>query len=85
MDMAKHSRREREQRARESERIREIDAAWIGSLPQATLVQFTTAVEAARTRGPRPPQPDMAPGTLPQPPRFEPRPTKEERNRRPRN
>jgi len=85
--MAKHSRREREQRAREAERVREIDAAWIGSLPAATLKEFTAAVEAARARGPRPRQPDMAPGTRPQPPRpgREPRPSKEERTRRPRD
>jgi len=85
--MAKHSRREREQRAREAERVREIDAAWIGSLPAATLKEFTTAVEAARARGPQPRQPDMAPGTRPQPPRpgREPRPPKEERTRRPRD
>lgn len=84
--MTKHSRHEREQRAREAERVNEIDAAWIGSLTPTMLKEFTTAVEAARSRGPQPRQPDMAPGTRPQPPRpgREPRPSKEERTRRPR-
>ena len=47
---------------------------------------FAAKVEAARTRGPLPPKPDMAPGTLPNPPRpgNEPRPPKKEPTRRPR-
>jgi hypothetical protein len=63
--MTKHSKRERERRAEESERVRQIEAAWIGSLPPAVAKAFTTSVEAARARGPEPRRPDMAPGTLP--------------------
>jgi hypothetical protein len=61
--MTKHSKRERERRAEETE------AAWIGSLPPAVAKAFATNVEAARARGPEPRRPDMAPGTLPRPPR----------------
>lgn len=83
--MTKHSRHEREKRAQETERVREIEAAWLGSLPPATAHAFTLAVEAARARGPLPPPPDMAPGTPPRPPRpgREPKPPKEQtRSRR---
>jgi hypothetical protein len=31
--MTKHSKRERERRAEETERVKQIEAAWIGSLP----------------------------------------------------
>lgn len=81
--MTKHSRRERDQRKQETERIREIEAAWFGSLTPAVREEFTTAVAAARARGPLPPPPDMAPGTLPNPPRpgHEPRPSKDEEQR----
>lgn len=82
--MAKHSKSERERRAAQSARIAEIEAAWMGSVPAATAKSFAMAVEAARARGPLPRQPDMAPGTLPRPPRpgHEPRPKKEETGRR---
>ena len=50
--MAKHSRRERERRAQETERVREIEAAWFGSLPAETAKAFTRSVEAARARPP---------------------------------
>ena len=53
--MAKHSKRERERRTAESARVKEIEAAWIGSLAPATAKAFTAAVEAARARGPQPP------------------------------
>jgi len=77
--MAKHSRPERLQRAAEAERVREIESAWTRSVPPAIAKQFAMDVEAARARGPLPRPPDMAPGTLPRPPRpgHEPRPPKE--------
>jgi hypothetical protein len=77
--MTKHSKRERERRAAETERIRQIETAWVGSLPPATAKAFALQVEAARARGPEPRQPDMAPGTAPRPPRpgHEPKPPKE--------
>ncbi len=85
--MTKHSKFENERRAAETTRTKEIEAAWLGSLPPETAKSFNTAVEAARARPPQERAPDMAPGTLPRPPRpgHEPRPPKEERNRRPRS
>jgi hypothetical protein len=83
--MTKHSKYENERRAAETARIREIEAAWLASLPPETAKAFTKSVEAARSRPPAPRPPDMAPGTQPRPPRFEPRPVKEERTRRPRD
>jgi len=83
--MTKHSKRERERRAEESERVRQIEAAWVGSIPPATAKAFALDVEAARARGPEPRRPDMAPGTAPRPPRpgHEPKPPKDaERPRR---
>jgi hypothetical protein len=84
--MAKHSKAERERRAAETVRVAEIEAAWMGSVPTATAKAFTLAVEAARARAPQPRRPDMAPGTLPNPPRpgHEPRPVKEDPRGRPR-
>ena len=75
----KRSRSERDQRARETERMREIEAAWFASLPRDTAVAFAQEVEAARARGPQPRPPDMAPGTAPNPPRpgREPKPPKD--------
>lgn len=83
--MAKHSKRERERRVEESERVRQVEAAWLGSVPPAAAKAFAASVEAARTRPPQEPRPDMAPGTLPRPPRpgREPKPPKEEKGRRP--
>lgn len=77
--MAKHSRQERERRAEENERVRQIEAAWMGSLPPATARAFEASVQAARARGPQQQPADMAPGTPPRPPRpgHEPRPPKE--------
>jgi hypothetical protein len=83
--VAKHSKYEKQQRKAESERVAEITAAWFGSLPKAEADAFTRAVDAARSRPPQGPPPNMAPGTRPNPPRVPPRPTKEERNRRPRD
>ncbi len=78
--MAKHSKAERERRTAQSARVAEIEAAWMGSVPTATAKAFTLSVEAARARGPEPRRPDMAPGTLPNPPRpgHEPKPVKED-------
>lgn len=75
----KRSRNERDQRARETERMREIEAAWFASLPRDTAVAFAREVDAARARAPIPRPPDMAPGTAPNPPRpgREPRPPKD--------
>jgi hypothetical protein len=77
--MAKHSKHERERRAAESERVKEIESAWIKSMPAATASAFNNAVAAARARGPEEKRPDMAPGTAPRPPRpgREPKPPKD--------
>ena len=77
--MTKHSKKEREQRAAESVRIKEIESAWFRSLPAETASSFAAAVEAARARPPEARKPDMAPGTAPRPPRpgHEPREPKE--------
>jgi hypothetical protein len=77
--MAKHSKHERERRAAETTRVKEIESAWLGSLPSAQQAAFADAVRVARERPPEPKAPDMAPGTLPRPPRpgFEPKPPKE--------
>lgn len=80
----KRSQHEREQRARETERAREIEAAWFAKLEPDVAKAFARDVEAARARGPLPPAPDMAPGTAPRPPRpgHEPKPPKDERHSR---
>jgi hypothetical protein len=77
--MTKHSRREREQRSAETERVKEIESAWARSVPAATAAVFAASVQAARERGPQEKPPDMAPGTRPNPPRpgREPKPPKE--------
>jgi hypothetical protein len=82
--MTKHSRHERERRATDTVRMKEIEAAWYASLPAATALAFSREVEAARARGPLPPPPDMAPGTRPNPPRpgREPKPAKDEQRSR---
>jgi hypothetical protein len=83
--MAKHSRSENEKRAAQHARMKEIEAAWLGSLPKPAHEAFVAAVTSARNRPPAPPAPNMAPGTRPNPPRVEPRPsrkaTKESRGR----
>ena len=77
--MTKHSKRERERRTAETERVKQIESAWVASLPAATASAFARDVAAARARGPEPRRPDMAPGTAPRPPRpgHEPREPKE--------
>ena len=85
--MTKHSKFESERRAAETVRTKEIEAAWMASVPAEKAKAFRAAVEAARSRPPAERAPDMAPGTPPRPPRpgFVPRVPKEERNRRPRD
>lgn len=76
--LTKQSEFGRRRRAAENERIVEIERAWRGSIPTEVAAQFDEQVRAAKARGPLPPQPDMAPGTLPNPPRpgREPKPPK---------
>jgi len=82
--MTKRSKYEREQRAAANVRVKQITAEWERAVPPDRAAAFAAQVEAARARGPLPPQPDMAPGTAPRPPRpgFEPRPPKREETRR---
>ncbi|MEO5884971.1 MAG: hypothetical protein ABIQ58_05590 [Candidatus Limnocylindrales bacterium] len=81
--MVKHARSERDRRTAETARVKEIEAAWLGSLAPAVAKAFAEDVARARARGPVEPAANMAPGTLPRPPRpgREPRPSKEERKR----
>jgi len=85
--VTKHSKHENERRAAETVRMKEIEAAWMGSLPPDRAKAFVRSVEEARARPMAERRPDMAPGTRPNPPRpgHEPKPPKEERNRRPRD
>jgi hypothetical protein len=79
--MTKHSPYERAQRAAETERTKQIEAAWYASIPAETAKAFAREVEASRARGPLAAPPDQAPGTAPNPPRpgREPKPPKVER------
>ena len=81
--MVKHARSERERRTAETARVKEIEAAWLGSLTPAVAKAFNEDVARARARAPQEPPVPMAPGTLPRPPRpgREPRPAKEDRKR----
>ena len=81
--MAKHSSFERDRRAAESTRMVEVQRAWEASVPAAVAAEFARGVAAAQTRV-RTVMPDMAPGTLPRPPRpgRAPKPAKEETNSR---
>ena len=83
--MTKRSKFEQARRAEQTARVKEIEAAWLGSLPADRAKAFVAAVEVARNRPPAGPPVNMAPGTRPNPPRpgHEPKPPKEERNRRP--
>ena len=82
--MAKHSKFEKDRRAAETIRTKEIEAAWLASLSKPAAEAFNLAVAAARARPPQEPNPNMAPGTRPNPPKHEPRPSKEAQPRRPR-
>jgi hypothetical protein len=79
VDMTKHSKAERERRKEEHEAVVRIESAWRASVPADRAKEFAQAVEEARARGPVEKPPDMAPGTLPRPPRpgREPKPKKE--------
>jgi len=66
--MTKHSKSERAKRAKQSEDVARIEAAWVASVPSARAKEFNDQVATARARGPLPPPPDMAPGTKPNPP-----------------
>jgi hypothetical protein len=82
--MTKRSRYEREQRAAANVRAKQVTAEWQAAIPPERMADFVREVEAARARPPRPKQPDMAPGTAPNPPApgNEPRPPKKEERRR---
>ena len=80
--MTKRSRYEREQRDAANERARQIAAEWERAIPPEQAAAFAAQVAEARARGPLPRKPDMAPGTAPNPPRKEPRPSKKEEPRR---
>ena len=55
--MARHSKFERERRSAETERVKQIEAAWMGSLPTATAKAFAESVAVARPgHEPRPPK-----------------------------
>jgi hypothetical protein len=77
--LTKQSRYERSQRTAEQTRIREIEATWAARISPEQAASFKREVEVALARTPEPRQ-DMAPGTLPNPPRpgREPRPPKEQ-------
>lgn len=79
--MTKHSPYERARRAAETERTKQIEAAWYASIPTDAAKAFERDVDAARARGPLQPPPGQAPGTRPNPPRpgREPKPPKVER------
>jgi hypothetical protein len=81
--MVKRSRYEREQRDAQNLRIQAAGEAMQRAIPPAVAEAFAKQVEAARARGPIQPPPNMAPGTLPRPPRpgHEPRPPKEDKPR----
>ena len=81
--MTKRSRFERERRAAQNERAKEIGESWWRAIPAADAEAFARQVEAARARPPVVRE-DMAPGTRPNPPApgREPRPKKEDQPRR---
>lgn len=81
--MTKRSRYERERRAAQNEGSKAIGEAWWRAIPPAEAEVFARQVEAAKSRPPVARE-DMAPGTMPNPPRVvrEPRQKKEEPRRR---
>ena len=82
--MAKHSKFENERRAAETVRVKEIEAAWMGSLSKPVAEAFVDAVDGGTSPSAPGPVPEHAPGHAARTrPKREPRPTKEERNRRP--
>jgi hypothetical protein len=77
--MTKHSKFERAQRSAETDRMRAIEANWVSQVPADVMASFKRDVDFAQSRQLER-QPDMAPGTLPNPPRpgREPKPPKEQ-------
>ena len=67
--MKTQSKAGRARRKRQNEDVVRIQAAWQASVPAARAKEFDAAVAEARARGPLKPPPDMAKGTLPNPPR----------------
>ena len=82
--VAKHSKYEKARRTAETERVKQIEAAWVGSLTPAAAKAFNESVAVRPRPRARGEAPDMAPGTAPRPPRpgHEPKAPKEERPRR---
>lgn len=78
--MTKHSKYERQRRAAQTERVAEIERAWQDRVPASVAAEFAARVRAAKERGPWVRPPDMAPGTVPRPPRpgHEPKPKKDD-------
>jgi hypothetical protein len=79
--MTKRSPYERARRAAETERTKQIEAAWYAAIPSDAARAFERDVDAARARGPMAAPSNQPPGTLPNPPRpgREPKPPKVER------
>ncbi len=67
--MTKRSRYERQQRAGEAERVKQIEAGWRAGMPADVAQALARDVELVRARGPLQPPPNQAPGTAPNPPR----------------
>ena len=67
--MSKFSKAERARRTERNEAVARIQAAWQASVPAARAKEFDAAVAEARARGPVERRPDMAKGTMPNPPR----------------
>ena len=67
MKMPARARRAR--RKAQNENVVRIQSAWAASVPEAKAKEFDAAVAQARARGPLQPPPDMAKGTMPNPPR----------------
>lgn len=77
--MAGKSKASRARKTAQNEAVQRIQAAWQASVPTARAKEFDAAVAAAKARGPLQPPPDMAKGTMPNPPRpgHEPKPKKD--------
>ena len=77
--MRTQSKAGRARRKAQNEDAVRIQSAWQASVPAARAKEFEAAVAQARARGPLQPPPDMAKGTMPNPPRpgREPKPKKD--------
>jgi hypothetical protein len=82
--VTKRSKFEQAQRADEDARMRDIGDAWMARLSPADATAFRSAVSEAWSRPRAERQPDMAPGTRPNPPRpgREPKPVEPAGGRR---